>query len=228
MTLAIAFTAFGWLGLDTSLRAVETPAIDISSSTSSRSSYVVLAADRQVAEISSPSDVAPTPAQAGAIPGHTPTPTPFNAMQGQDLATVHGFRSPLPFGPSGTPFLLQYMTCDPHSCPNIWQGYDAQRAADLAKKCSPPGGGSCGAGFGCGRNGLHNAPCMTCASGPIKSVNRYRPAPVSSPACNSCGKVGCDGLSSDSINASCSSCQAAMKTAESERLSGVPTPAIAR
>jgi len=217
MTLAIAFTAFGWIALG----ADEVPAIDISSTTSSRISYVSLAADQQVAEVASPSDIVVPQPQTTAIPGNAnlaPAALP------QDFSMVHGFRPPLPFGPSAPSSLLQYMTCDPHSCPNIWQGYEAQRVAELAKKCAPPGCGSCGAGCGHGRTSLYGSPCISCAGRPRKVVNRYHPAPTS--GCSSCGNAGCDGLGTGATG--CSSCQAATKSAETERLSAGPTPAITR
>lgn len=222
MTLAIAFTAFSWIALGTEIRADETPAIDISSSTSSRFSYVSLAADRQVAEVASPSDTSASPALSNATPGNANPPS--NAAIPQDFSSVHGYRPPLPFGPSAPSAMLQYMVCDPHSCPNIWQGYEAQRRAELTKKCSPPGCGSCGAGCGFGGTNLYSSPCMTCSIGPRKVLNRYRP--VSSPACSSCGKAGCDSISTESPGTNgCSSCQAAIKNEETDRLSAVPSPA---
>jgi hypothetical protein len=163
MTLAIAFTALGWIAFDREIRAEEVPAIDISSSTSTRSSYVSVAANQQAAEIAGPSDIATPPSPSKSPPANTP-PSPSAAIP-QDFSTVHGYRPPLPFGPSAPSSMLQYMTCDPHSCPNIWQGYEAQRTADLAKKCTPPCCGSCGhhcgLGGGCGGTSMYGSPCMT-------------------------------------------------------------------
>ncbi len=226
MTLAIAFTTFGWIFLGTEVRAEEAPAIDISSTTSSRITYVSMAADRQVAEVASPSDITVPQSQANARPENANV-TPEAAWT-QDYSMVHGYRPPLPFGPSGPSALLQYMHCDPHSCPNIWQGYEAQRVAELAKKCTPPGCSSCGAGCGIGGGAsMYGLPCTTCSNRPRKVVNRYHPAPT--PACSSCGSVGCDSIGPNSAGTSgCSSCQAAAKTVDTERVSAGPTPAITR
>jgi hypothetical protein len=144
-----------------------------------------------------------------------------------EFAIVNGFRPPLPFGPSMPSAMLQYLTCDPHSCPNLWQGYEAQRAADLARKCAPHHGGCCGVGcgFGGGTN-LYGSPCMDCANRHHKVVNRYRPAPAA--GCGTCGKVGCDSVSSENGASGCTSCQASKKPVDSGRLSEAPTPATTR
>jgi hypothetical protein len=224
MTLAIAFNAIGWIALGSLTIADETTAIDISSSTSSRISYVTLASDQQVAEISSQPQ-APLPlAQPETIPGDASGPS--KVTQGQDLATIHGYRSPLPFGPSGTPSILQFMACDPHSCPNLWQGYEAQRAADLARKCSPHGCCSCGGN--CGGFRLHGSPCMTCANRPAKIVNRYRPTPSS--GCSTCGNLGCDGLNHDAAPNTNSDAASTLtiKAIKNDQLSELPNSDMTR
>jgi hypothetical protein len=226
MTLAIAFTALGWIASSTEILADETPAIDISSTTSSRTSYIALAANQPVAEVTSPSDVAaPSSQPNNANPGNLRLVP--EALSPQDFSMVHGYRPPLPFGPSAPSSMLQYLMCDPHSCPNIWQGYEAQRLAELAQKCTPHGGGchGCGCGVGAGSH-LHGSPCIDSPIRPRKVVNRYRPA---SPAgCSSCGSVGCDSLGGENGVGGCSACQAANKPADSGRLSEAPTPATIR
>ena len=223
MTLAITFSALGWIALATQLKSEETLqsenssadliTIDLSSSTSSRQTHVALASNSSTPEIASPSDFSP--------PQGSPNRSQ-NPIQGQDLSAFHGYHPPLPFGPSRTQSILQYMTCDPHSCPSIWQGYEAQRAADLAKKCSPPGGAHCGSGCGCGRSNLHSSPCVSCAGPMLKPLNRYRPSTVS--------KASCDAISTPASypNSDCPSCNTGNTSNDTKRLSeGEPT-ALAR
>ncbi len=232
MTLAIAFTALGWIAVIAESRGDEAPAIDISSTYSSRITHLASTSGKLAAEESSPSDIAAPPLQPQAMPGNTNV-VPEASMP-QDLLMVHGYRSPLPFGPSGPSSMLQYLTCDPHSCPNIWQGYEAQRAAELAQKCAAPGGGCSRGGCGIvGGTSLYGSACIDCATRPRKVVNRYRPASTS--GCTSCGSVGCDsfGSSNGALGSSngalgCSSCQAAVKPVDSGRLSEAPTPATTR
>ena len=69
--------------------------------------------------------------------------------------------------------LLRYMQCDPLSCPNIWQGYQSQREAELARKCAPWG---CGHGLGCGCSQAGHTACRggcSPSSGGLP-LNRYR------------------------------------------------------
>ncbi len=233
MTLAITFSALGWIALATQLKAEEPlrsenssadlHTIELSSSTSSRQSYVALASNSSTPEIASPSDFSPQGLASPSSNGSQPTPYgSTNAIQGQDLSAFHGYHPPLPFGPSRTSSLLQYMTCDPHSCPSIWQGYEAQRAADLARKCSPPGGGHCGSGCGCGRSNLYSSPCVSCAVPATKPLNRYRSSPVS--------KTSCDAIAMPPSypKSDCPSCNAGITSNDANRLSEGPVPALAR
>ena len=69
--------------------------------------------------------------------------------------------------------LLRYMRCDPYSCPNIWDGYQSQREAELARKCAPWG---CGHGLGCGCSQAGHTACRggcSPSSGGLP-LNRYR------------------------------------------------------
>ncbi len=240
MTLAIVFSALGWIALATKITAeeapefnralAESPAIDLSRSFSDRPSYVALATIQVAGEISNTLEIAPSLSEPSAPRGNSPAPVaPLDLTQSShDLTNVHGYRHPLPFGPSGSSSILQYMACDPYSCPNIWQGHDAQRAAELAKKCSH-GCGHCGGfGCGCGRTNLYSSPCMTCSSRSIKPMNRYRAAP--GPAGNACGNSSCDSLSpSNDGSSTCPSCQAtATKIVQPDRVSSIPSPASER
>lgn len=128
----------------------------------------------------SPSDqirgtIEPIPSQrAEAVPGVNLSPS---------------FQIPYAPGPSqGMTSMLRFMNCDPHSCPNIWQGYEAQRVAELAQKCAPTTS-RCAAGCSCGgacKGGclLMPAPdCSTCE----RPINRYRPKPIKGPSgCDAC------------------------------------------
>jgi hypothetical protein len=68
--------------------------------------------------------------------------------------------------------LLRYMRCDPYSCPNIWDGYQSQREAELARKCAA---GGCGRGLGCGCSQAgQSAGCGVCSSSGSVPLNRYR------------------------------------------------------
>jgi hypothetical protein len=136
------------------------PAVELSSSTSSRLTYVAQAADRTVSEAPSPSDLSPQPSPAPNAPSRSMTPP--SVPIAPDYPALPLYRSPLPFGPSGTPSLLQYLSCDPYSCPQIWRGHEAQLAAELAKKCTPPGCATCGGR--CGTTMLYGSACTTCAS----------------------------------------------------------------
>ena len=231
MTLAITFSALGWIALATQLRSEEPlqsenssadlQTVELSSSTSSRQSYVALASNTSTPEIASPSDFSPQ-GQANPPPNGSQVTPSTNPIHGHDLSAFHGYHPPLPFGPSWTPSLLQYMTCDPHSCPSIWQGYEAQRAADLARKCSPPCGGHCGSGCGCGRSNLYSSPCMSCAGPSLKPLNRYRPSPA--------GNASCDALTTppSAPSSDCHPCNAGNLSNDAKRFSVGPTPAIAR
>jgi len=234
MTLAIIFSAFGWIASATPLKGEESlspsipsqdlPINEISSSASSRVSFVALASNYSTPEITSPSDLSPSaPANSSNLAPSSRLPSPIPS-QVQDLSSFHGYQPPLPFGPSRITSTLQYMTCDPHSCPSIWQGYEAQRAADLAKKCAPPCSGHCGAGCGCGRSSLYGSPCVIGGGRTVKSLNRYRPTPAAS--CSSCGNASCDGT--DSSSNSCPSCQASKPKTHEDRFAQGPTPAASR
>jgi hypothetical protein len=104
-------------------------------------------------------------------------------------AVEHGFSPFVPSGPSRVSDLLGFMQCDPHSCPNIWAGYESQRQADLRRKCTPHG--HCGGyGHGCGHEcgscgtGACGAPCNGCGVGVVK--NRYRHGSVKPFSCGDC------------------------------------------
>ena len=109
-------------------------------------------------------------------------------------AVEQGFSPYPPSGPSGISPLLGYLQCDPHSCPQVWAGYEAQRQADLRRRCSPPSHcGGCGQGCGsCGTQGC-GSPCNSSGCGVLK--NRYRQG--SAPrGCSDCAAspapCGCD------------------------------------
>jgi hypothetical protein len=162
-----------------------------------QSGVVTIAANVQLvsSEVPSPSD------QIKNSPESIPVPRP-NVTSGSNIS------SPFPYpsapGPSfGMSSMLRYMNCDPHSCPNIWQGYDAQRAAELARKCTPPSSG-CGRGCSCG--GLCNGGCQLMPAPDCTScqrpVNRYRQYPIKpSSGCTSCDAAGTSATG-------CSACQA--------------------
>ena len=239
MTLAIIFSAIGWIALASNSNAfetlelppltAETSAVNLSSSSSSRPHYVVLTGNQTRSEISSSeisSATEMTVPQPQAMKANNSNPPP--SFAGNDPGSYHGYRPPMPFGPSSTPNLVQLMNCDPFSCPNIWQGWEAQRAADLAKKCTLPcsghcGAGRCGNGCGCGRATLHDTPCNTSGSGPARPVNRYRSAP--SRSCSSCGKAVCDTLlgNSSESSSSCPACQASQTNANQDQYSAKPS-----
>ncbi len=177
------------------------------------------AANFQVAEVEvlSPSDRLPTPAKPLPDARIAPTPQP-DTMHTQHSMSPH--QLPYAPGPSGVSHLLRYMNCDPHSCPNIWQGYDAQRAAELAAKCAPPGGGCgcCRGGCGaCGGLQLYPSPCIGGGVDCAKPINRYRKsAPTCSGGCDSCTIPGPTGEP-------CSSCQAMKPAPTSVSTAAVPT-----
>lgn len=110
-------------------------------------------------------------------------------------AVEHGFSPFMPSGPSRGNDLLGFMQCDPHSCPQIWAGYEAQRQADLRRKCTPHGHcGGCGHGCNSCGMGACGAPCNGCGVGVVK--NRYRHGSVNSVGCGDCAgapaSCGCD------------------------------------
>jgi hypothetical protein len=131
------------------------------------------------------------------------------------------FQVPYAFGPShGMSSMLRLMNCDPHSCPNIWQGYETQRAAELAQKCAPPCS-RCASGCSCGGGCKGTCPLMPPSDcGEIaRPINRYRPKLIKEPnGCDACdatqpsllkGSNGCDACnSSQPAAAPCTSCQA--------------------
>jgi hypothetical protein len=151
-----------------------------------QSGVVTIAGNVQLvsSQVPSPSD------QAKNTPESVPAPN-SDAACGSILSSP--FQLPYAPGPSfGMTSMLRYLNCDPHSCPNIWQGYDAQRAAELARKCTPPCHG-CGRGCSCGgtcngRCQLMPAPdCTNCE----RPVNRYRQSPLKrSSECSACDAVG--------------------------------------
>ncbi|MDZ4851251.1 MAG: hypothetical protein SGI77_18335 [Pirellulaceae bacterium] len=200
------------------------PAIDLSDTTSSRPSFVVPAASQATTEIANPFDILGAPSLGQPPIGNSQTPVGFSpAIQGQEVISADGYRPLHAMGPAGIPSILQYMTCDPHSCPNIWQGYEAQRQAELARKCTPRCSGCCSVGCGCsaGSRGLYGAPCMNGTSCAKKPLNRYRTGAAS--GCNSCDKASCDG--------NCAASQVGLvpqPESETKLLSKFPTPELAR
>jgi len=112
-------------------------------------------------------------------------------------AVEHGFSPFMPSGPSRSSDLLGFMQCDPHSCPNVWAGYEAQRQAALRRKCTPHGHcGGCGHGCGSCGTAACGASCNGCGVGVVK--NRYRHGSVQPVGCGDCGETpapcGCDSV----------------------------------
>jgi hypothetical protein len=133
-------------------------------------------------------ELAPEVPQSGDVTGDSHS---HYAPRFSSGAVEQGFSPYPPSGSSGVSALLGYMTCDPHSCPQVWVGYDAQRLSDLRRKCSQHG--PCSLGCGCGGTQHHSSVCNGCGSGVVK--NRYRHAAVSVGCgnCTSSGQTcGCD------------------------------------
>jgi hypothetical protein len=161
-----------------------------------------------------------SPSDRSVLVPQSTTQQPSNVVQPVPVIGQAPSWNPVPDapGPSLAPSPLQrYLNCDPHSCPDIWQGYETQRAAELAMKCTPPsarGGCSCGGlcgGSGCGLIPAPTSGCATC--GPARPLNRYRiMAPVGSEGCASCDTPASSG--------GCDSCQA---SAQSTSKAGVAT-----
>lgn len=84
MTLAITISAIGWVAFATDIRAeqalellqppVQTANVEISTNSSSRPSYVALAANQSSAEISTPSELSPDQVPSQALRNNAPTP----------------------------------------------------------------------------------------------------------------------------------------------------------
>jgi len=109
-------------------------------------------------------------------------------------AVEQGFSPYPPMGPSGNSALLGFMQCDPHSCPQVWAGYEAQRQADLRRRCSPRGHcGGCGQGCGsCGTQSC-GSPCKNSGCGVVKNRYRLGSAPRGCSDCaSSPAPCGCD------------------------------------
>ncbi len=147
--------------------------------------------------VNSPSVLISPPAQTGGVVMHDSVM--HHAPVYSSGAVEHGFSPYPPSGPSRGSDLLGFMQCDPHSCPNVWAGYEAQRQADLRRKCTPHGHcGGCGhgCGHGCGScgGGACGAACGGCGVGVVK--NRYRHGGVKSVGCSECSgapdSCGCD------------------------------------
>jgi hypothetical protein len=197
----------GWIGVSSVVCAEDSASTrrsqPIKAQASETGSTVFLAANFQSPEIipSSPSDRVPAAA----------VPVPAGSSQ-----SISPFQLPYAPGPSGVSFLLKYMSCDPHSCPNIWGGYEAQRAAELAAKCAPPG-------CGCKGLQLYPSPCTTCvADSCSKPVNRYRQTVPSSPCgCDSCNHPSEGGLP-------CASCQASKSNIPDVRAAAADMAPVAR
>ena len=111
MTLAIIFSAFGWIALASNSNAfetlelppltAETSAVNLSSSSSSRPHYVVLTGNQTRSEISSSeisSATEMTVPQPQAMKANNSNPPP--SFAGNDPGSYHGYRPPMPFGPS--------------------------------------------------------------------------------------------------------------------------------
>jgi hypothetical protein len=175
------------------------------------SSGVVTVANFQPVDVSESASDRPAPAARQ----HSPHPEPLMAPQADWSPSGMmwpGANFPYAAGPSAPPSLLRYMLCDPYSCPNIWQGYEAQRIADLAAKCTPPSGG-CGCGH-CGlcRGGRGYGQGIPCTTGDCFSasrpMNRYRMHghAAASSSCSTCDGV----VPSTAVAPSndCPSCQA--------------------
>jgi len=107
-------------------------------------------------------------------------------------AVEQGFSPYPPSGPSDVSPLLRYMMCDPHSCPQVWAGYEAQRIAEMNAWCSKQG--HCGRrGCGCGSH-HQGSGCASCCSSVIK--NRYRQSACETGAgrCDSCDASASENL----------------------------------
>lgn len=148
----------------------------------------VAASFESAAEAVSPSDQLAPP---------VPTPAkPMDSVQSYPM-TQNWSSLAIPYAPmpSYSSSMLRYLNCDPHSCPNIWAGYEAQRAYDLSHKCMPHcchhGCGGAGCGYGCSH--LYPSPCLSCGTGCGKLFNRYLAAPIGSNDCASCDAPSCDG-----------------------------------
>ncbi len=114
------------------------------------------------------------------------------------------FQVPYAPGPSqGMTSMLRFMNCDPHSCPNIWQGYEAQRAAELAQKCAPVTS-RCAAGCSCG--GVCKGQCLLMPAPDCsvcdRPINRYRPKPLQVPSgCDTCDSSRSESATQNSSHA---------------------------
>ncbi len=111
-----------------------------------------------------------------------------NRLMNYQPLPQYGAPQSLPMRPSGIGATLSYLQCDPYTCPGIWDGLEAQRARELARKCHLYG--SCG--VSCGQS------CSSCAPAVphCGKFNRYRQG------CSGCELARVQALTLDAMNRS--------------------------
>lgn len=98
---------------------------------------------------------------------------------------VQPFNGYMSYGPSPVGPLLAYMNCNQTACPDVWAGYAAQHAAEMAHYCSKHGCKNCG----CGMHGgsLYAQPSIVPAGGHHHKLHHNRYASPSNLHCDACG-----------------------------------------
>jgi hypothetical protein len=96
------------------------------------------------------------------------------------------------YGPSPVTPMLGYMMCSQNACPDVWAGFAAEHAREMAHHCSKHGCHGHGHGCGCGACGssLYAQPSLVPPAAHHHLLhhrhNRYTQA-AAAPACDTCG-----------------------------------------